>query len=306
MVVDRQRIYHKRDRLRQLRAFCCAARLESFAHAATQLGVSPQTVTFHVGELERELHSTLFQRSPSSVSLTRAGKTLYAYAEPLVSGIDGLTHSLKHRIDQSTIGPFPIAASVAAVAFLLPPYIKRFRDRHPDVRLRVRNCLVRDGVRMLRDNEVELVFGAKDSYPDESLQYRQVLTYDFALITSLDHPLAGRRSVSPEETARWPAIMPLIGTHSGGFEQAAAERLGIDSEPAIEVTGWKVIKQYVESGLGISVIPTMCLSKSDRLSILTLKGQFPSRSFGVFTHRDRTLTPLARAFLQHVVPGSID
>ena len=306
MAVDRQRIYHKRDRLRQLRAFCCAARLESFAKAAMQLGLSPQAVSLHVRELEHELQSTLFERSASSISLTSAGETLYAFTEPLVMGMDGLSDSLMGRIDDSVSGQLPLAASVAAAAFVLPPYIKQFRDRHPGVRLRVRNCLVREGVRLLLDNEVEIVLGAKDSYPEETLEYRQLLTYDIELITSLEHPLAGRSAVSPEEAAGWPAIVPLAGTYSRQFEEAAAERLGIDDEAAIEVGGWEVIKRYVENGLGISVIPTICISQNDRLSRIPLKEHFPSRSLGVFTRRDKILTPLARGFLQIMIPDFPD
>ena len=40
MAVDRKRIYHKRDRLRQLRAFCHVARLSSITQAADRLGVA--------------------------------------------------------------------------------------------------------------------------------------------------------------------------------------------------------------------------------------------------------------------------
>ena len=302
MAVDRQRIYHKRDRLRQLRAFCCTARRESFAQAAAHLGLSPQAVSLHVRELEHELQSMLFERSASSIRLTTAGETLFAFAEPLVKGMDGLSDSLMERIDDSISGRLPLAASVAAAAFVLPAYIKRFRDRHPGVRLQVRNCLVREGVRLLLDNEVELVLGARDSYPEETLEYRQLLTYDMALITSLDHPLAGRSTVSPEEAAGWPAIVPPAGTYSRQFEETAAERLGIDAGAAIEVGGWGIIKRYVERDLGISMVPTICISKTDRLSVIPLEEHFPSRSFGVFTRRDKILTPLAHGFLQFLLP----
>ena len=302
MAVNRRRIYHKRDRLRQLRAFCCAARRESFAQAAAQLGLSPQAVSLHIRELEYELESMLFERSASSISLTAAGETLYAFAEPLVKGMDELSDNLVDRIDDSISGQLPLAASVAAAAFVLPPYVKQFRDRYPGVRLRVRNCLVGEGVKLLLDNEVELVLGARDSHPEETLEYRQLLTYDIALITSLDPPLAGRSAVSPEEAAAWPAIVPLAGTYSRQFEEAVAERLGIDDEAAIEVDGWEAIKRYVESGLGVSVIPTICISKNDRLSTIPLKEHFPSRSFGVFMRRDKVLTPLAREFLQLLLP----
>ena len=51
MAVDRKRIYHKRNRLRQLRAFCHAARLSSITQAAASLGVTQPAVSVHIREL---------------------------------------------------------------------------------------------------------------------------------------------------------------------------------------------------------------------------------------------------------------
>jgi len=49
------------------------------------------------------------------------------------------------------------------------------------------------------DDEVEFVLGVKDPYPEDTLEYRNLLPYDIVLITSLDHPLDGRETVSPED-----------------------------------------------------------------------------------------------------------
>ena len=62
MAVNRQRVRHKRDRLRQLQAFCHAARLESISRSAEYLALSKSAVAFHVRELEHELEAVLFER----------------------------------------------------------------------------------------------------------------------------------------------------------------------------------------------------------------------------------------------------
>ena len=306
MAVDRRRIYHKRDRLRQLRAFCHAARLESFTQAAERLGLGPPAVSLHVRELEHELESRLFERSTTSIRLTPAGETLYALAEPLVKGMDELPDDLMTRIDERVSGRIHLAASVSAAAFVLPPYVKQFRDRHPGFRLRVRSCYVREGVRLLLDNEVEFVLGPKDPRPEKSFEYRELLTYGIVLITPPDHPLAGRSTVSPEEVAGWPAIVPPPGSYSRRFGGGDAEHFGIDAEAAIEVSGWGIMKRYVENGLGISLIPSICVSKTDQLSAIPLDEYFPRRSFGVFTLRGSVLTPPSRLFLQLMIPDFPD
>ena len=302
MAVGRRRVYHKRDRLRQLRAFCHAARLGSITQAAVHLGLSQPAVSLHVRELENELEAILFDRGGSGISLTSAGETLYELSKPLVKGMDALSVNFMERIDDTLSGRLQLAASPAGASFVLPPYIKRFRDLYPEIRLRVRNCLLSEGVKLLLDDKVEFVLGVKDPYPEDTLEYRQFLPYDIVLITSLDHPLAGRDSVSPEEASAWPAIVPTPGTYSRQFGETAAQQFGVDVKAVISVGGWGVIKRFVELGLGISVVPSISVAETDRLSVISLREHFPTRSFGVFTRRGRFLTPPARRLLRLMIP----
>jgi DNA-binding transcriptional LysR family regulator len=306
MLADQQRTYHKRDRLRQLRAFCHAARLGSITQAAVHLGLSQPAVSLHVRELENELEAILFDRGGSGIRLTSAGETLYELAKHLVQGMDALSVKFMERIDDTVSGRLQLAASVAGASFILPAYIKRFRDQYPGVRLRVRSCLLSEGVKLLLDDEVEFVLGVKDPYPEDTLEYRQFLPYDIVLITSLDHPLAGRETVSPEEASAWPVIVPTPGTYSRQFGETAAQQFGVDVKAVIRVGGWEAIKRFVEQGLGISVVPSISVHETDQLSVIPLKDYFPTRSFGVLTRRGKFLTPPARRLLRLMIPDFPD
>ena len=306
MAVDRQRVYHKRDRLRQLRAFCHAARLGSITQAAVYLGLSQPAVSLHVRELENELEAILFDRGGAGISLTSAGESLYELAKPLVQGMDELSVNFVERMDDSVSGRLQVAASVAGAGYILPSYVKQFREQYPAIRLRVRGCRSSEGAKLLLDDEVEFLLSAKEVYPQDTLEYRELLRYEIVLITSLGHPLAGRSTVSPDEAAAWPAIVPPAGTSSRQFGETAAQRFGIDVQAVIEVGGWAVIKRYVEQGLGISVVPSISVSETDQLSVIPLKEYFPSRSFGVFTRRGKFLTPPARRLLRLMIPDFPD
>jgi len=296
MDADRQRTYDKRDRLRQFRAFCHAARLGNITRAAEYLDISPQAVSAHLRQLELELAAILFDRAGPGTGLTSAGEKLYELAMPLVQGLDALSDDFMERVDDNVHRPLQIAANVAGASSVLPPYIKQFRDQNPYVRLRVRNCPPREGWRLLLDDEVEIMLGVKDYYPEDTLEYRHLLPFDIVLITSMEHPLAGRETASPEEVRAWPAISPPAGTHSQQFDESI-QQFGVDVEKGIEVRGWSVIKRYVENGLGIALVPSISVHDTDRLSVIPLKDYFRTRSFGVFTRRGEHLTPPARRFL---------
>ena len=107
MAVDRQRNYHKRDRLRQLRAFCYAAKFESMTLSGEHLGISQPAVALHVRELEHELEAVLFDRAGPRVSLTPAGEHLYGLAGPLVETVDRLPATCASELDAPVSGGHP-------------------------------------------------------------------------------------------------------------------------------------------------------------------------------------------------------
>ena len=303
MAVDRRQIVGKRDRLRQLRAFCRAARLGSMARAAEQLSLSPPAVALAVRELEHELDAILFDRGGGGVSLTAAGERFHALAGPLLDAMDALLEDFVDRVEDDMTGRVDIAASVAGAAIVLPRYVKRLRERYPGVRLRVRNSTLGEGLALLDAGVVEFVLGAREPLEGHALEYHEMLRYDIVLITSRNHPLAGRETVTPQEAAKWPAIVPPAGSYSRQFGETAAREFGTDVKAVLEVGGWGVIKRYVERGIGICVVPSICLHETDEVSVIQLEEQFQARSFGVYTRRARMLSAPARAFLGLLIPG---
>ena len=303
MAVDRRQNYRKRHRVPQLRALCEAARLGSLAQAAQRLGLSPQAASIHVRELEHELDAKLFERGRGGVTLTSAGERLLALAGPLVDGMERLFEDFGERVEDDVRGWLDLAASAAGAAIVLPRYVRRFRERYPGVRVRVRSCALGEGMALLGAGKVELVLGAREPLDDDELEYRKMLSYDIVLITWRDHPLADREMVTLEEAAQWPAIVPATGSYSRRFGEAAARECGVDVKAVLEVGGWGVIKRYVERGIGICVVPSLCLHETDQVSVIGLAEHVRPRSFGVYTRRRKTLSAPARAFLGLLIPG---
>ena len=302
----RHRIRDKRQRIRQLRAFCLTAQLGSVTQAAERLGLTQPAVSLQVRELEHECVAVLFERSPAGVSLTPAGEQLYALAEPLVRGVEEIFNDFRLALDKSVEFPSPIrlAATVAGAAFVLPPYIRRFHDRYPEYSVHVRTMLHHEEIRSLIDDEVDLALGVKDSYPDDELVYHELLAYRLVLIAPLDHPLAGRASVSPDEAQSYSAVVPPDSLYSRELGRTVTRLCGADVNAVIEVGGLGVLKRYVEAGFGIAVVPSLCLSETDRLSVIDIEAEAPTLSYGLYLPRERHLTPAAWRFSRLLIPDA--
>ena len=293
-----RRIRDKRDRVRQLKVFCAVARLGGVTRAADHLELSQPAVSLQLRELEHELGAELFERRVSGMALTPAGERLEAQAGPLVDTVDALFRDPRRMLDEAESTPLRIATSSAGAAFVLPRYMRRFRESHADVTVRVETVRIEELRERLFKETTDLVFGPGNLDTGERLRYRELLTYERVLITALDHPLAGRASVSPREAGAYPAIVPPAGTYSRRLGDSAAHTLGVDIDVAVEVGGWGMLKRYVEAGIGISVVPDLVVNDSDQVSVVALDADFPVSSFGVFTLRDGLLTVSAQRFLE--------
>ena len=303
MAVDRKRIYHKRDRLRQLRVFCRVARTGSITRAAEQLLLRQPAVSLQVRELEYELEATLFERRGPRIALTPAGEQLYRIAAPVVEEMERLPEAFSEKLDDLKMGTLRIAAGPAGVAFVLPPILNRFRADYPGVRITLRDSLVDGGLQLLRSNESDLLIGPKHR-ETKDFDYHPISTWTLVLITPEDHPLAGRESVDIQEPAAYPAVVPASTSYNREYGEAVARRLGVEINVAVEANGWRTIKSCVEAGLGISAVPSLCLTGGERLRAIPYKPPVAGGSYGIFTRRNRYLSPAADRFLRMIVSSS--
>ena len=297
-----RRIRSKRDRVRQLRAFCEAVRLGSVTRAAERLGLTQPAVSLQMRELELDLGAELLERGRAGVAVTPAGERLHALAEPLVRGMDALFGDFAGALEKQGDERVRVAASSAGVSFVAPRYVVRFHERYPDTTVHLETTSTRARFERLFEEKVDLVLATRDPHPEDGLVYHELLTYHRVLICAPDHPLASRERVTPHEAVAYRAVVPPEGTYSRQSGERAARGFGITIDVAVEVGGWGLLKRYVEAGVGISVVPSLVVNAADRLAVVALDAEFPAYSFGVFTVRDRMPTPAARRFLEVLAP----
>ncbi|MGF1625164.1 MAG: LysR substrate-binding domain-containing protein [Alphaproteobacteria bacterium] len=122
-----------RIRLNGLRALEAAARLGSLQAAAEELGVTPGAVSQQVIRAEAELGRAVFHRTPRGLVPTAFGRALQPH---LAAGFRELALAAglarRRSDDVLTISVAPVLA-----AKWLVPRLTRYRDLHPEVRVRI-------------------------------------------------------------------------------------------------------------------------------------------------------------------------
>jgi DNA-binding transcriptional LysR family regulator len=292
----RSRIHYKQNRLKQLRAFCHAARTGSVSAAAEQIYLSQPTVSLQIQALERELGILLFERRGPKIRLTPEGELLYRLAQPLVEGMDRLHETFATQCGRVDAGTLDIAAGESTILYILPEPLGRFTRQYPKIEVKLHNVTGRDGLAMLRADTVDLAVGSMLEVPDD-ITYRPVVTYHPKLITPRDHPLVARDKVELEDIAHYGLILPPRHLSTWRIVDFVFRQHGLDYKIALEAGGWEVIKKYVELGLGISIVTDVCLTGEEKLTCIPLDDYFPKRSYGTVLRRGKFLSPQAKRFV---------
>ncbi|MDD3516929.1 MAG: LysR family transcriptional regulator [Chromatiales bacterium] len=293
-----QHLYYKQNRLKQLRAFCRVARTGSVSQAAETLFLSQPTVSLQIQALEREIGTVLFERRGPHIKLTPEGDVLYKLSEPLVEGIDKLQETFAARFGRLESGELNIAAGESTILYVLPEPVKKFASLYPNIRLKLHNVTGRDGLAMLRRDEVDFAVGSMLEVPDEIL-YRPVVTYNPTLIAPLDHPLANKgEDIRLEDISPYGLILPPRHLSTWRIVDLVFRQHNLGYRVSLEAGGWEIIKKYVELGLGISIVTDVCLTGEEKLARIPLNQYFPRRSYGIVLRQGRYLSPQAKRFIE--------
>ena len=217
-------------------------------------------------------------------------------ARPLVEAIDGLEEAFSSLRESADRGMVNIAAGGSTIQYLLPPFVEKYTREHPQVDVRLHNVTGKAGLELLREGEVDFAVGPMlDTPPD--ITFHPLVTYEPMLITRLDHPLAKKKQPTLKDIAKYPLILPPKNLSTHRVVESVFAEHELDHDVKLEVGGYDVIKQYVELGLGISIVMSHCLSGADHLHTASLRKYFPPRTYGVVLRKDKVLSPAAERFV---------
>ncbi len=283
--------------LRQMRAFVAVAKTGNFTLAAQYLHVTQSALSGLIKELEQTLGARMVDRSTRRIALTDMGKELY----PLFSQmIDDLDRALANIADQAQLrkGIVRVAAPQLMACTLLPQAIAAWRERHPDVRVRLADSAVENVTAQVLSGAVDCGIGPeRDETPD--LDARPLLEMPFEAVLPPGHPLESRPQLAWSDLAGYPFIS-LRGQFTERLlaDMSQAQR-DLTLRPEHEVTFMTTALAMVAAGLGLTVCMPYASALVRRHGLLTrpLAAPVLTRRFFIYTRAQRSLSPAADAFV---------
>jgi DNA-binding transcriptional LysR family regulator len=189
---------------RQLNALVAVGEELHFGRAAERLGIQQSALSQLVRRLEEQVGFPLFDRSSHHVRLTVEGERMLVVARDALAALS--------RVDDVAV---EIAAGASGTLRLgttegvrdqLHLILERFRERHPDVEVRLLTLRMTEKVRGLLDGELDAAL-VRAATAVDGLDVLELWRERLVAVLSRRHPLAMREQLSVAELSPYPIIL---------------------------------------------------------------------------------------------------
>ncbi|WP_248806137.1 LysR family transcriptional regulator [Pseudomonas sp. MWU13-2100] len=281
--------------VKQLRAFLAVAQSLSFAVAGERLYLSQSALSLTIKALEEGLGGRLFSRNTRNVALTPEGEVLVPLARRLIADWDNAEDELRQRFTLQR-GRVTLAAMPSFAGNLLPPLLKTFRARYPQVNVTVNDVINEQVLEMVRDGQVEL--GVAFEPPQgSSLVFTSLYIDRFVAVVPADSPWVDQAQID------WPTLLtqPFITLQRPSTVRVMLEEhlRARDMSLPVEFESHQLatVGRMVASGLGVSAVPALCVGQMRELGArcITLCDPVVERAIGVLTKPSHELSAAAQA-----------
>lgn len=235
--------------LTMLTQFLAVARLEHLSRAADELRVAQPSLSRTIGRLERELGTPLFDRA-GRLRLNDTGRLFHGYVERALGELD----AGRRAVADVTGDGFGTVRLASETFLTLTAPLAAYKRAHPASEVHLHQMAADDMARHLRAREVDLCV-ASQPIPADGIEAVRLLDETVLLAVPLDHPLAGRTSVTVEELFD----EPFVSASPRHWQRRLLDRLfaARNRTPRIVCEGDEpsAIADLIAAGLGIGLVP---------------------------------------------------
>lgn len=272
--------------------------------AAAALHTSQPGVSRQIQLLEQELGVELLVRRKNRITgFSEPGRAILGAAERALTESENI-RTIAAELRREEGGQLTVATSHLHARYSLLTPIKTFALRHPGVRLHMRQADPDDILKLVAAGESDVGISTEVQEEHPGLTFLPGRAVERSVITPLGHPLAGRRRLALADIARYPLVGYNPQQRGGQIIAATFRHHGLEPKLVVSAIDSDVIKAYVVEGLGIAIVPTLCLDpEQDRnLVVLDATALFPKSVMMVSLRREAYLRRYVSDFVQLVAP----
>ena len=274
------------------------AREQHFGHAAEACGVTQQTLSAGVKQLENRFGVQLVLRGSRFQGFTPEGERVLAWARRIVADARAM-HEEVTGLRRGLTGHLRIAAIPTAlpmVARLTTPY----RERHPDVRLTIESATSTDIFSLIENLEADAGLTYLDNEPLGRVVSVPLYREYYRFVTAVGGPYDGRESVTWAETGRVPLCLLTPNMQNRRIIDQQIRAAGGEPAATLESNSMIVLMSHVRTLRWASIMPAVlvnALGAIDGLQAIPITAPDVVHTIGLVAPRREPSTPMVTALV---------
>ncbi len=296
------------NNLEYYKVFYYAAKLGSLTMAAEALAISQPAVSQSLKQLESIIGAKLFVRAAKGVKLTAEGALLYSYVAKGYEQIE-LGEKKVAQMLNLELGEMRIGASDMTLRFFLLPYLEKFHEQYPGIKVTVTNAPTPETLYYLQEGKID--FGVV-STPFEAvpgIQAIRVKEIEDIFIAGRKFIQYKNKMLDLKNLEKLPIISLEKRTSTRSYMDSFLEKNGVVMNPEFELATSDMIVQFTLRNLGVGSIMREFAAEyleSGKLFALRFNKIIPKRHFCVVTDTGSLLSAAARNLLQIIYSDNED
>lgn len=245
-------------KLQQLRFLLAVAQNDlNITAAAERLFTSQPGISKQIRLLEEELGVTIFERTGRQLTgITDAGKAIISHAEAVLGEVDAIRDVASEFSDPRS-GSLSIATTHTQARYVLPPVIKAFRARYPQVDLQMHQGNPEQISELAAGGGADFAIATEATVDFGNLIMMPCYHWNRTIIIPCDHPLKEVKPLTLEAVAEYPIVTYVFGFTGRSQLDKAFRRRDLEPNVVFTATDADVIKTYVRLGVGIGILAKM-------------------------------------------------
>lgn len=234
-----------------------------FTHAAEACHVTQPTLTMQVRKLEEEIGAQLFDRRTQPVRPTDMGEHFIAQARVVLREA-GQLMDLVDELEAGLAGAYRIGVIHTLAPYLLPLFLPRFAEGHPDVRLTIDERKTSRILKGLRRGELDVGILVTPVNADD-IEEIPLFNEPFLAYLPPGHKLARKKRLQRadiRDQALW-----VLGEGHCFREQTLSlcdrPSAGGNENLLYESGSIETLKRMVRSGSGMTLVPELSVCPED-------------------------------------------
>jgi len=282
------------------KVFYHVAKNKNITKAANELMITQPGISKAIKNLEEQLGCSLFIRTKSGVILTDEGKVFYDQIKQAIEIIDCAEDKLKEMINLD-FGSLNIGVSNTIVKKYLMPYIKKFHDKYPNIKITIYTNPTMYLIQRMRNGVIDfIILNMPYDVPGDMDSYKLIDVHDCFIATDKFSELKNK-IIPLEELNQYPLILISKGSNTRYSLDNFTNSLGFSFNPEMDLSSYSLVTDFTKMGFGIGIATKEYLDNEiddGTLFEVKTKPELPTRYIGVMHLKNKILNKCSQEFLE--------